>query len=169
MLLSLLELILNILIYVKNLNEVYCYCWKIGHTTYVLQFGGKREREAKCLKLRTVKTISTLIRILEIISFASYYKTFLMCSQNPLLLYYSSTQQHSTPQFKAQLSNNTQMVYISGSNKIVSPFCLEKVRKQVETWTEKEAYTMLCCVWRPKKPTKQTFRRHIALNSVQKL
>ena len=60
-------------------------------------------------------------------------KTFLICSQNPLLLYYSSTQQHSTPQFKAQLSNNTQMVYISGSNKIVSPFCLEKVRKQVET------------------------------------
>ena len=65
----------------------------------------EREREAKCLKLRTVKTISTLIRILEIISFASYYKTFLMCSQNPLLLYYSST--HNIPPLNLKLNSAT--------------------------------------------------------------
>ena len=112
------------------------------------------EREAKCLKLRTVKTISTLIRILEIISFASYYKTFLMCSQNPLLLYYSSTQQHSTPQFKAQLSNNTQMVYISGSNKIVSPFCLEKVRISKQKLEQKKK--LICCVCVKTKKAHQT-------------
>ena len=96
------------------------------HMCYSLE---AREREAKCLKLRTVKTISTLIRILEIISFASYYKTFLMCSQNPLLLYYSSTQQHSTPQFKAQLSNNTQArkwYIFLGQTKLFHRFALRK-------------------------------------------
>ena len=126
MLLSLLELILNILIYVKNLNEVYCYCWKIGHTTYVLQFGGKREREAKCLKLRTVKTISTLIRILEIISFASYYKTFLMCSQNPLLLYYSST--HNIPPLNLKLNSATtpKWYIFLGQTKLFHRFALRK-------------------------------------------
>ena len=158
------------MIYVKNHNEVYCYCWKIGHATYVLQFGSKRER-SKVLKTENIKTISPLIRILEIISFASYYKTFLMCSQNPLLLYYSSTQQHSTPQFKAQLSNNTQArkwYIFLGQTKLFHRFALRKYVASRNLNRKRSLYFVLY-VWRPKKPTKQTFRRHIAPNSVQKL
>ena len=120
-----------------------------NRTCYICATVWKQERErSKVLKTENIKTISPLIRILEIISFASYYKTFLMCSQNPLLLYYSSTQQHSTPQFKAQLSNNTQArkwYIFLGQTKLFHRCVALRKYVELETWTEKEAY-MLCCV-----------------------
>ena len=139
------------------------------HMCYSLE---AREREAKFLRLRTVKTISPLIRILEIISFASYYKTFLMCSQNPLLLYYSSTQQHSTPQFKAQLSNNTQArkwYIFLGQTKLFHRFALRKYVSKQKLEQKKKLICCVVCVKTKKAHQTNIQAAHIAPNSVPKL
>ena len=119
-----------------------------NRTCYICATVWKQERErSKVLKTENIKTISPLIRILEIISFASYNKTFLMCSQNPLLLYYSSTQQHSTPQFKAQLSNNTQArkwYIFLGQTKLFHRFALRKYVASRSLNRKRSLYVVLC-------------------------
>ena len=103
---------------------------------------------------RTVKTMNTLIRILEIsISFASY---------NVLPTHYCFiiAQQHSPPQFKAQQQQHPNGIFL-GQTKLFHR-CLEKVCSTRNLNRKRSLYVV-----RKKKPTKQTFRGHIAPNSVQ--